>query len=226
MFSWMLELFPNLTGKEEEFVTCIFQTLRMVLYSGSISIVIGIVIGVTLAVTKPGKVLENRLVFNVLDKLINVLRAIPFIILATLLIDFTRLIMGTIIGVKGSIIPLIFGTVPFLSRQIESALAEIDDGVIEAALACGATRLQVVTKVYLTENIPGLIRGITITIVSLIGLTAMMGAVAGGGVGDFAIRYGFQRHYTDLSVLTVIVILIMITIMQTIGNYLIQKTTH
>ncbi len=170
--------------------------------------------------------MENVLIYNLFDKLINIFRSIPFIILIALLIGFTRMIVGTGFGVRGAIIPLIFGTIPFYSRQVESALIEIDDGIIEAALASGSSPWEIIFKVYLSENIPGLIRGTMITMVSLIGLTAMMGAVGGGGLGDFAIRYGFQRRMTDVTIITVLTILLLVSLIQGIGNYLIKKTTH
>lgn len=226
MFEIILQLFPNLAGKEVEFVKSIYQTLLMMFYSGIIAIIFGIFFGILLTVTNKDRILANPIVYNIVDKLINIFRSIPFIILIALLIGFTRMIVGTGFGVKGAIIPLIFGTVPFFSRQVESALVEIDDGIIEAALASGSSPWQIIIKVYLHENIPGLIRATTITMISLIGLTAMMGAVGGGGLGDFAIRYGFQRRMTDLTILTIMVILVLVSVLQGIGNYMIKKTTH
>ncbi|MDD2591300.1 MAG: ABC transporter permease [Erysipelotrichaceae bacterium] len=226
MFDVVTQIFPNMSGKEIEFLESIMQTLQMMLYSSIISIILGLAIGVILTVTKRGRILQNKFIYNLFDKLINVFRSIPFIILIALLIGFTRMIMGTGFGVKGAIIPLVFGTIPFYSRQVESALVEIDDGIIEAALASGSSPLQIIFKIYLSENIPGLIRGTMITMVSLIGLTAMMGAVGGGGLGDFAIRYGFQRRMTDVTIVTVLTILFLVSLIQSIGNYLIKKTTH
>ncbi|MEA5027181.1 Methionine import system permease protein MetP [bioreactor metagenome] len=226
MFDLIVQFFPNMLGKEAEFLQCISQTLQMMFFSGIFSVMLGVIVGVLLTVTNKGRILENRLVYNLFDKIINIFRSVPFIILIALLIDFTRMIVGTGFGVKGAIIPLIFGTVPFFSRQVESALIEIDEGIIEAALASGSTPWEIIYKIYLRENIPGLIRATMITMVSLIGLTAMMGAVGGGGLGDFAIRYGFQRRMTDVTILTVLTILIFVSIIQGIGNYMIRKTTH
>ncbi len=226
MFELITQWFPNMVGKEAEFIQSISQTLQMMLYSGILSILFGLTIGVILTVTKKGRIMENVLIYNLFDKLINIFRSIPFIILIALLIGFTRMIVGTGFGVRGAIIPLIFGTIPFYSRQVESALIEIDDGIIEAALASGSSPWEIIFKVYLSENIPGLIRGTMITMVSLIGLTAMMGAVGGGGLGDFAIRYGFQRRMTDVTIITVLTILLLVSLIQGIGNYLIKKTTH
>ncbi|MEA5017792.1 MAG: methionine ABC transporter permease [Erysipelotrichaceae bacterium] len=226
MYDLFIQMFPNMLGKGVEYTRGIIQTLQMMLYSGVLSVLFGLVIGVVLTVTNKGRIMANVFVYNLFDKLINIFRSIPFIILIALLIGFTRMIVGTGFGVKGAIIPLIFGTVPFYSRQVESALVEIDDGIIEAALACGSSPWEIIFKVYLKENIPGLIRATMITMVSLIGLTAMMGAVGGGGLGDFAIRYGFQRRMTDVTIITVLTILVLVSLIQGIGNYLIKKTTH
>lgn len=219
-------LFPNVVDKIPEFVESINQTIYMVAVSGAISLVIGFVIGITLTVTKKGSILENKVIYTILDRLMNIFRTIPFIILLAALIPLTRLIVGTAIGTRGAIVPLIFGTVPILSRQIESALAEMDQGLIEAAQSMGDSPIEIVFRVYIKESIPGLIRAITITTISLIGLTAMAGAVGGGGLGDFAIRFGHQRNQVDVTYATVIILLIMVSIIQKISNYFIRKATH
>ncbi|MEG1972241.1 MAG: ABC transporter permease subunit [Oscillospiraceae bacterium] len=160
------------------------------------------------------------------DKVINFFRSIPFIILLAALIPLTRFIMGTALGVKGAIIPLVFGTVPFFTRQIESALLEIDGGLIEAAQSMGNSPVQIVTRVYLREGIPSIVRATTITFISLVGLTAMAGAVGAGGLGDFAIRYGHNLGQQDVTIVTVIILLITVNIIQGIGSAIIKKTTH
>ena len=198
----------------------------MVGISGVIAIAVGLLLGVLLQTTKPGNVLENKPVQWVLDKLVNIFRSIPFVILITFLLPMTRAIAGTAIGVKGAIIPLVFGTVPFFSRQVEMALAEVDPGLIEAALAMGSSPWDIVFNVYLREAVPGLIRGTTLTLVSLIGLTAMAGAVGAGGLGDFAIRYGHSHRQYDVTLVVVIIILIMVSILQTVGKKLAQHYTH
>ena len=134
--------------------------------------------------------------------------------------------MGSAIGTKGAILPLIFGTVPFFSRQVETALAEVDDGLVEAAAAMGPSPVGIIFRVYLKESIPALTRVTTITVISLIGLTAMAGAIGGGGLGDFAIRYGHQRNQVDVTYVTVIILLVIVMILQGIGNLIIKKTTH
>ena len=139
----------------------------------------------------------------------------PFVILLAALIPFTRMVVGTAIGTKGAILPLVFGTVPFFTRQIESALYEVDKGLIEAAQSMGSSPIEIIFRVYLRESLPGIIRGVQITFISLLGLTAMAGAIGGGGLGDFAIRYGHQRNQTDVTYATVIIILIMVRVLET-----------
>ncbi len=217
---------PNVLNNQAELFKSIKETLIMVSVSGIISLVIGILIGVLLVVTKKDNILENRTINNIFDKGINIFRSIPFIILLAGLIPLTRIIVGTGIGTKGAIVPLVFGTVPFFARQIETALFEVDKGVIEAAQAMGSGPWDIIFRVYLRESLPGIIRGVTITFVSLIGLSAMAGFIGGGGLGDFAIRYGYQRNMIDITYVTIIIILIMVSIGQGLGNLLIKKITH
>ena len=222
----LIKLIPNVMRKPEELFTSIIQTLVMVGLSGTISFCIGLVFGVMLVTMAPGGILQNRIVFNFLDKSINFFRSIPFIILLAALIPLTRLVVGTAIGTKGAMLPLVFGTVPFFSRQIESALAEVDGGIIEAAQSMGSSPLGIIFRVYLRESIPSITRVTTITMVSLTGLTAMAGAVGAGGLGDFAIRYGHQRNQFDVTVVTVLVILVIVSLIQGTGSWIIKKTTH
>lgn len=219
-------LIPNVLSKPEELLTSCGQTLYMVSVSGIISLCFGGVFGILLTVTAPNRIGSNRVVYTVLNKLIDLFRSIPFIILLTALIPLTRLVVGTAIGTRGAILPLVFGTVPFLTRQIESALAEVDTGLIEAAQSMGFSPAEIVWCVYLRESTPGIIRVCSITLISLIGLTAMAGAVGGGGLGDFAIRYGHQRNQIDVTYVTVVILLAAVSIIQTIGQYAIRKTTH
>ena len=198
----------------------------MLFISGTISLVFGLIFGVILVVTKEGNILENKTVYYILDKIVNIFRSIPFIILLAAAIPFTRFIMGTAIGTKGALVPLVIGTVPFFSRQIESALLELDKGVIEAAQSMGSSPIEIIFRVYLKESIPNIVRAITITFVSLVGLTAMAGSIGGGGLGDFAIRYGYQRYQNDITFVTVVILLIIVNVIQGLGNYIIKKTTH
>jgi D-methionine transport system permease protein len=219
-------LAPNLATKFPELIKCFWQTLHMMALTGLIAFSIGIVLGVIMTITRKGDILENIPLWTALDKIINLFRSIPFIILIALLIPLTRAIVGTAIGVKGSIVPLVFGTAPFFTRQMENALAEIDRGAIEAAQSVGASPLGIIFRVYLKESIPGIIRGTTITFVSMVGLTAMAGAVGGGGLGDFAIRYGYQRFQTDITIVTVIILVLIVTIIQDLGDFFSKKSLH
>lgn len=218
--------FPNLSQKLPEFYESIAETLQMTLWSGVISLILGTVFGILLVVTRPGGILQNKVTFQIVDKAINIFRAIPFIILLTLVMPISRAIMGTAIGVEGTIVPLIFGTVPFFSRQMESALSEVPPGLIEAAEAMGNSRLEIIVNVYFRECIPQIARAVSITAISLIGLTAMAGAVGAGGLGDFAIRYGHDRNQTDITIATVVVLVLMVSIIQLLGTLVAKKNTH
>ena len=223
----MLEqLIPNVMVKIPKLIQSILETFQMMGWSGSISFILGLFFGVILIVTRRGGIMECHPVYWILDKIINILRSIPFIILVPATLFLSRAIMGTGIGVKGAIIPLIIGTVPFFSRQIELALAEVDGGLIEAAQAMGDSPLQIIFRVYLKESIPAIARATTITFISLIGLTAMAGVVGAGGLGDFAIRYGHQRSEPDVIWVKILIILILVTVAQAIGDVIIKKTTH
>ena len=219
-------LLPNISAKPNELIEATLQTLNMMVLSGAISLLFGLIFGVMIVVTAPKGILKNAFIYNILDKLINVFRSIPFVILLAALIPFTRMVVGTAIGTKGAILPLVFGTVPFFTRQIESALHEVDNGLIEAAQSMGSSPIEIIFRVYLRESMTGIIRGVQITFISLLGLTAMAGAIGGGGLGDFAIRYGPQRNQTDVTYVTVIIILVMVSLIQGVGNRAIKKNTH
>lgn len=226
MMALLEKVIPNVMEKLPILWQSIAQTLIMVFVSGAIALVFGLILGVVLTVTKPGGILEHKTLYTVLDKIINLFRSIPFIILIPMIMPLSRAVLGTGIGTKGVIIPLIIGTIPFFSRQTESALAELDGGVVEAAQSMGDSPWEIIWHVYLRESIPGLMRAVTITFVSLVGLTAMAGAIGGGGLGDYAIRYGHQRHQTDVIYVCVILILILITAIQSAGELIIKKTKH
>ena len=216
-------IMPNVVKTFPEMTRALVQTLQMVGTSALWSAVFGVFFGVVLVVSAPGGIMENKVVYAVLDKVINVFRSIPFVILIALLLPLTRIVMGTSIGTKGAIFPLVIGTIPFFSRQIHSALCEVDRGVVEAAQAMGSGPWEIVLRVYLREGLGGMIRGATITIINLIALSAMAGCVGGGGLGDYAIRYGFQRFQTDVTIVTVIILLILVTIIQSVGNLLTRR---
>lgn len=226
MEEFLNNIIPNVMDKLPAFVQAIGDTLIMVAWSGSIAFVIGLFLGIVITVTKPAGILENKIVYQILDKLINFFRSIPFIILLTWVIPLSRLIMGTAINVEGAIVPLVMGTVPFFSRQVESALAETDKGLVEAALSMGSSPIEIIFRVYLRESVSAIARGTTITAISLVGLTAMAGAVGSGGLGDFAIRYGHDRNMTDVTWVTVIVVFILVSIIQLVGNLVVKKNRH
>ena len=218
--------FGNVMAKLPDFYGSILDTLRMTGRAGAIAFVGGLFLGVVLTVTKEGGILQARALYQVLDKIINFFRSIPFIILLAALIPLTRLISGTAIGVEGAIVPLVCGTIPFFARQIESALAEMDPGLVEAALSMGSSPVEIIFRVYLKECIPGIVRAVTITAISLIGLTAMAGAVGAGGLGDFAIRFGYQRNQTDVTLASILVLAGLVSVIQLAGNMAEKKHTH
>lgn len=220
------KIIPNVMARTDIFWESFRDTFVMVGWAGAISFVIGILLGVVLIITKEGGIHENRIVYQVIDKLINFFRSIPFIILLVGLVPLSRTIMGTGIGVKGAIVPLVFGCAPFFSRQMESAMAGVNPGLIEAAQVMGLNDFEIVWSVYLKESIAGIARGTTITIISLIGLTAMAGAVGAGGLGNFAIMYGHDRNMPDVTYTTVIVLVVIVTVIQILGNYVAKKNTH
>lgn len=226
MLSLLEQIIPNVIPKLDELLLSTWQTIYMMLISGSISFIFGLIFGIILIITRAGGILENKKIFKTIDRAINIFRSIPFIILLAALIPVSRFITGTAIGTTGAMVPLIVGTVPFFSRQVETALSSVNPGLIEAALSMGLSPLAIIFRVYVKESIPQLIRVTQITAISLIGLTAMAGAIGGGGLGDFAIRYGHNRGQTDVTYATVIVILIMVSIIQYVGNLFIKKTTH
>lgn len=213
-------------AKLPDFYGSILDTLRMTGRAGAIAFVGGLFLGVVLTVTKEGGILQAKALYQVLDKIINFFRSIPFIILLAALIPLTRLISGTAIGVEGAIVPLVCGTIPFFARQIESALAEMDPGLVEAALSMGSSSVEIIFRVYLKECIPGIVRAVTITAISLIGLTAMAGAVGAGGLGDFAIRFGYQRNQTDVTLASILVLAGLVSVIQLAGNMAAKKHTH
>lgn len=220
------KVLPNFITYYDEFIQSIIETIYMLLVSGIFVLIFGLIIGIIMTVTKEGNILENKIIYRLFDSIINIFRSIPFVILLTALIPVTKSIMGTFIGVKGAIFPLIVGAIPFFVRQVEQSLSDVDKGVVEAAESMGLSPFQIITRVYLKESIPQLIRAVTITLISLLGLTSMGGAVGGGGIGAYVIRYGHNRGYNDITYVSVIVIIIFVSLIQTIGNHLAKKTNH
>ena len=220
------KLFPNIIEFASDFPQAIIDTLLMLVISGLISVVIGILLAVIVVVTRKDGLKENQPVFWILDKIINLFRSIPFIILIPTVAVLSRALFGTTIGIEGALVPLVIGTAPFVARQMESAIMEIDPGIIEASIAMGLSTKEIIFDVYLRENIPGMIRGLTISFIALVGQIAIVGSVGAGGLGDMAIRYGLQRSMGDITFVVIILILILISIVQAIGDKLVEKTTH
>ncbi|MGX7132821.1 methionine ABC transporter permease [Enterococcus songbeiensis] len=218
--------FPNVIGITDEFIEATKQTLFMSVWTALIAGVFGILLGVILVVTRPKGILQNRPVYEILDKAINIVRSIPFIILLSLLALTTRFIVGTTIGEKAALVPLIVGVVPFFARQIENALLEVDPGVIEAAQAMGTSPAGIIFRVYLIEGLPGIVRVSALTIINVIGLTTMAGAVGAGGLGNLAISRGYNRFQTDVTIVATLLILILVFISQFVSNRIIKKISH
>ena len=226
MQEFLTNTMPNVMKDMNILGRSIIETLQMTLRAGLISFVLGMIFGTALVVTRPGGILENKVIYQILDKVINILRSIPFIILLFCLLPLTRLISGTAIGVKGAIVPLVFGTTPFFSRQIEAALSGVDGGLVEAAQAMGNSNWQIIFSVYWKESIAAIARGTSITIINLIGLTAMAGAVGAGGLGNFAYIYGQQRNHMDDIYVTVVILVLLVMLIQWIGNGIVKRNTH
>ncbi|MDU1763831.1 MAG: methionine ABC transporter permease [Anaerococcus vaginalis] len=201
-------------------------TFYMLFLSAIFSGIFGLIIGVILVVTNDGGILENKKVYSILDKITNLFRAVPFIILLAVISPITNLIVGTRIGPTAAIVPLVFSCVPFFAKQVEQALAEVDPGVIEAAEAMGNSPFEIITAVYLREGLPSLVRASSITLISLLGLTAMAGTIGAGGIGNLAIAVGYNRYKNDVVIISVIVILIIVYAIQGIANLIIKKTSH
>ncbi|API92239.1 MULTISPECIES: methionine ABC transporter permease [Bacillota] len=208
---------------QQQIVQALWETIVMVGVSLLFSFLIGLVLGVLLVVTRKGHLWENKVVFTILNAGINIFRSIPFIILMVAVIPFTRLVVGTSIGTAAAIVPMILFAGPYIARLIENSLLEVDPGVMEAAQAMGATPWQIMIRFLLPEALSSLLLGITIATIGLVGASAMAGAVGGGGLGDLAITYGYQRFDTVVMFLTVGILIIMVQGLQSIGNYLSKR---
>lgn len=199
------------------------ETLYMTVFSTIIGYAFGLPLGVILAVTDKEGLHPNRILYKLLDIVSNVIRSVPFLILLILLIPFTRFILGRSTGTTATIVPLVVAAVPFIGRMVESSLKEVDKGVIEAAKAMGASNMRIVTKVLLVEARTSLLTGLTITLGTILGYSAMAGIVGGGGLGDIAIRYGYYRYQVDIMVVTVILLIVLMQIFQSIGMKTVKR---
>jgi len=195
----------------------VWETIYMVFASGVLAYIIGMPLGIYLVVSSKGHILPSPMVEKTLGTVINILRSAPFIVLMVALIPFTRAVVGTSIGTTAAIVPLVISTAPFVARIVETSLKEVPSGVIEAAQSMGASPWQIITKVLLPESKSSLILGAAITAINVVGYTAMAGAVGGGGLGDLAIQYGYNRFRTDVMIITVAVLVIIVQLIQTLG---------
>nr|WP_197267277.1 methionine ABC transporter permease [Paenibacillus alvei] len=218
--------FPNIWNLREEILISIYETIYMVVVTSLFSVLFGLLLGVTLIVVDKGGILENRLVYSILDKIINLFRSIPFIILIAVVVPLTRLIAGTSIGMHAAIVPLVIGIVPFYARQIQNALVEVDPGIVEAAQSMGSGPIEIVFRVYLKEGLNAIVRASSVTVINLIGLTTMAGAIGSGGLGSLAISKGYNRFQNDITIVATILILILVFVCQFIGDYFTKKTMH
>lgn len=208
------------------FVQSFWETLVMVGISGTLGAVIGIPLGVYLRLTDTGGVLQNHAANRVVGTLINAVRSTPFIILLVAVIPFTRLITGSSIGTAAAVVPLTLAAGPFVARLVETALREVDSGLVEAAQAMGASTSQIVRKVLLPEALPGIVAGLTVTFVSLTGYSAMAGAIGGGGLGDLGIRYGYQRFLPEVMAAVVLALIVFVQTVQSTGDWLVRRLSH
>jgi D-methionine transport system permease protein len=204
----------------------LLETLWMVGVSGFVGTLVGLPLGILLVVTDRGGLIRNVAVNHVLGALANAVRSTPFIILMVAIIPFTRWVAGTSIGTTAAIVPLSIAAAPFIARLVEAALREVDRGLIEALLAMGATPWQVVRKALLPEALPGIVAALTVTAVSLIGHSAMAGAVGGGGLGDLGIRYGYQRFLPEVMAAVVVVLIVLVQLLQSFGDWLARRLSH
>ncbi|WP_455819486.1 methionine ABC transporter permease [Clostridium butyricum] len=207
----------------EIIVKALIETLKMVFVSTTFSVILGFIPAIILTVTARDGLKPNRIIYNILDFIVNTLRSFPFVILMVIVVPLTKLIAGKSIGTEAAMVPLTIAAAPFVARIIESSLREVDKGVIEAAKSFGASNMQIIFKVMLKEAIPSIVSGITLTIISIVGYSAMAGAIGGGGLGDVAIRYGYQRFQTDMMVATCIILIVIVHALQILGNYFYNK---
>ena len=207
----------------ELLLKALWETCYMVAASTVLATLVGMPLGIILTITSKGHILENKAINAVLGAVVNATRSTPFIILMVAIIPLTRMIVGSSIGTTAAIVPLTISAAPFIARIIESSLLEIDPGVIEASQSMGASPMQIINKVLLPEAMHSIVLGVTLAIISLIGYSAMAGALGGGGLGDLAIRYGYQRFRMDIMIATVVILIAQVQIVQSLGNYISGK---
>ncbi|WED22476.1 ABC transporter permease [Vibrio sp. JC009] len=203
-----------------------WETVYMVAVSGIVGFAVGIPLGVILHISKKGGLAENPKLNSILGAVVNVGRSVPFLVLMVAIIPVTKLLVGTFIGTTAAIVPLTIGAIPFVARLIEGALLEVPTGLIEAAQSMGATTNQIITKVLLPEALPTIVNSVTITLVTLVSYSAMAGTVGGGGLGDVAIRYGFHRYDIGIMAVTVVMLIVLVQIIQSVGDAVVRRVDH
>lgn len=226
MGDFFYHYFPNVFDMREEILKSTIDTIYMTFFSGLAGGFLGIVLALLLVATKPDGVLEQAKVHSFLDKFINLFRSIPFVILLSLLTPVTRLIVGKTIGLDAALVPLIIGFAPFFARQIQNALLEVDEGIVEAAKTMGSSPYEIFVHVYLKEGLAAIIRASAVSIISLIGLTTMAGAVGAGGLGTLAVKKGHEGFKDDISIVCTLIILLLVFFTQWVCNSLIKKVSH
>jgi D-methionine transport system permease protein len=219
-----MEFFANIDWPE--ILRATRDTLLMLLGSMALTVMFGVPLGVLLYLSDKGRLAANPVLNGLLSLIVNILRSVPFIILLIVMLPVTVIVVGTSLGVAGAIPPLVVGAAPFYARLVETALREVDKGVVEATQAMGGSTWQVVTRALLPEAMPGIIAGATVTAIALVSYTAMAGVVGAGGLGDLAIRFGYQRFQTDVMVVTVVLLLLLVQILQMIGDRLVARVSH
>ncbi len=198
----------------------------MTAISAIVAGILGLGLGVLLVVTQPGGILADRPSYELLDKLTNLLRSVPFIILLAVISPLTSYLVGTTVGTTASLVPLVFGIFPFYARQVQNALLDVDGGIVEAAQSMGSSPAAIIFRVYLKEGLPDLVRVSIVTVISLIGLTTMAGAIGAGGLGDIAISIGYARFENDVTLVAMIIILVMVFAVQLFGDWLVKRVSH
>ena len=219
-----MEFFANIDWPEIARATR--DTLLMLSGAMALTVVFGIPLGVLLYLSGKGRLAANPMLNGLLSLIVNILRSVPFIILLIVMLPVTVILVGTSLGVAGAIPPLVVGAAPFYARLVETALREVDRGVVEATQAMGGSTFQIVTRALLPEAMPGIIAGATVTAIALVSYTAMAGVVGAGGLGDLAIRFGYQRFQTDVMVVTVVLLLVLVQILQMVGDALVARVSH
>lgn len=222
----MTTLIPNVLQMKAEFIQATLETLYMTVVSALVAGILGLGLGVLLVVTQPHGILADGPSYQVLDKLTNLLRSVPFIILLAVISPLTSYLIGTTVGTTASLVPLVFGIFPFYARQVQNALLDVDQGIVEAAQSMGSSPVAIIFRVYLKEGLPDLIRVSIVTVISLIGLTTMAGAIGAGGLGDIAISIGYARFENDVTFVAMIIILVLVFAVQLFGDWLVRRVSH